>query len=114
MRLASVEWLALAVLVALVFSSGVSFAQGLPGNDWSPGADAVGDNTLVGFIDQPSAGANIASGSSFQVSGWVVDTSAQGWAGIDDVQVMLGGTTLGHLAVAQNRPDVAAALSNPF
>jgi hypothetical protein len=74
----------------------------------------VGDNTYQGFIDQPASGATLAAGAPFQVSGWVVDTTAQGWAGIDDVQVLLGTTSLGHLAVAQNRPDVASALGNPF
>jgi len=73
----------------------------------------MGDNTYQGFIDRPSAGASIPSGSAFQVSGWVFDTTAEGWSGIDDVQVMLGNTTLGHLAVGQSRPDVAAALNNP-
>jgi len=89
-------------------------AQSLPGGDWSPAAGATGDNTFVGFIDQPSSGANIAGGASFTVSGWVVDTSAEGWAGVDGVQVMLGSTTLAQAAIALSRPDVAAALGNPF
>jgi hypothetical protein len=89
-------------------------AQTVPGGDWSPAAGAAGDNTYVGFIDQPSSGANLVGGASFTVSGWVVDTSAEGWAGIDGVQVMLGSTVIGQAAVAQNRPDVASALGNPF
>jgi hypothetical protein len=89
-------------------------AQALPGADWSPAAGAVGDNTYQGFIDHPNAGATLPSGSPFQVSGWVVDTTAQGWSGIDDVQVMLGNTTLGHLTLGQSRPDVAVALNNPY
>jgi hypothetical protein len=74
----------------------------------------MGDNTYQGFIDHPASGATIPAGSGFQVSGWVVDTTAQGWSGIDDVQVMLGNTSLGHLSVGQSRPDVAAALNNPY
>jgi hypothetical protein len=89
-------------------------AQSQPAGGWSPAAGAVGDNTYVGYIDQPASGATIASGASFTVSGWVVDTTAEGWAGIDGVQVMLGGTLLTNAAIALNRPDVAAALGNPF
>jgi len=101
-------------LGASVLSGAVSAqAQGLPGADWSPGAGAMGDNTYQGFIDHPNAGASLQAGAPFQVSGWVVDTTAQGWSGIDDVQVMLGNTLLGHLAVGQSRPDVAATLNNP-
>ena len=88
-------------------------AQSLPGADWSPAAGAVGDNTYQGFIDRPSAGASMPAGAAFQVSGWVFDNTAQGWSGIDDVQVMLGGTSLGHLSVGQSRPDVAGFLNNP-
>jgi hypothetical protein len=89
-------------------------AQTPPGGDWAPAAGANGDNTLVGFIDQPASGASIPGGGSFTVSGWVVDTSAEGWAGVDGVQVTLDSTVLAQAAVAQNRPDVAAALGNPF
>lgn len=89
-------------------------AQSLPGGGWSPAAGAVGDNTYLGFIDRPAEGASITAGASFTVSGWVVDTTAEGWAGIADVQVMLGTTVLGHAAVGLSRPDVAAALGNPF
>jgi hypothetical protein len=89
-------------------------AQPLPGGDWSPAAGAAGDNTLVGFIDQPASGAPIAAGASFTVSGWVVDTSADGWAGVDGVQVVLGSNVLAQAAVALPRPDVGNALGNPF
>ncbi len=89
-------------------------AQGLPGGDWQPAAGAAGDNTIEGFIDQPASGANIAAGASFGVSGWVVDTTAEGWSGIDDVQVMLGSMLLTHAGVGASRPDVANALGNPF
>jgi hypothetical protein len=59
-------------------------------------------------------GANIAAGASFQVSGWVVDAIADGWAGIDDVQILLGDSVLAHATVGQSRPDVASLTDNPF
>jgi hypothetical protein len=86
----------------------------MPGAGWAPAAGAVGDNTYEGFIDQPTPGATIGAGASFTVSGWVVDTTAEGWSGIDGVQVMLGNTLLTNAAIALSRPDVAAALENPF
>jgi hypothetical protein len=46
--------------------------------------------------------------------GWAVDLAAEGWAGIDDVQVRNGGTVLAHGSVAGDRPDVVAATGNPF
>src|ERR1700730_3767731 len=106
-------WLA-ATVCALSVAPPVA-AQQVPGADgWSPAAGAAGDNTYQGFIDQPSAGASIPLGSLFHVSGWFVDTAAQGWAGIDDVQVLNGATVLAHGAVALSRPDVAAATGNPY
>jgi hypothetical protein len=105
------------VLLALALSASMvasTEAQSVPGGGWSPAAGAAGDNTYVGFIDQPAQGATIAGGASFTVSGWIVDTTAEGWAGIASVQVLLGSTVVGQAAVAQSRPDVAAALNNPF
>lgn len=103
------------MLLALSVSIAASAqAQAVPGGGWSPASGAAGDNTYVGFIDQPAAGASIPGGASFNVSGWIVDTTADGWAGIDGVQVLLGNTVVGQAAIAQNRPDVAAALNNPF
>jgi hypothetical protein len=102
-------------LVALVTAPAMGAqAQGLPGGDWQPAAGAAGDNTIEGFIDQPAAGANIAAGAPVGVSGWVVDTTAEGWSGVDDVQVLLGSTLLTHVGVGVSRPDVANALGNPF
>ncbi len=102
------------IAFALPFGGAVALAQSIPGGDWSPATGAVGDNTYQGFIDEPASGTSIAAGASFQVKGWVVDTMAQGWSGIDDVQVMLGSTSLAHLAVGQSRPDVASVLGNPY
>jgi hypothetical protein len=109
--------------VVLLLSAGHSpaAAQQAPsiGGGWQPGPDAVGDSTYSGFIDTPAAGANVTTGGSVLVAGWFVDTTADGWAGADDVQVFsgdmsAGGTLLGKGVVGQSRPDVAAALNNGF
>ncbi len=104
------------LLAGLTFStlpSGAAFAD-----PWQPGPAADGDATLTGFVDSPGQASVIASGA-FRLSGWVVDQSAQGWAGVDDVHVYdgragEGGTFLGKAQFAQARPDVARALGNPF
>ncbi len=88
-------------------------------DDWTPGPGASGRSTLSGFIDQPLVGSTITSGSPFQVRGWIVDTTAQGWAGIDEVHLYLGragegGRLLAKGRVAVARPDVASALGNPY
>ncbi|HEV7664029.1 MAG TPA: hypothetical protein VGQ62_10880 [Chloroflexota bacterium] len=98
----------------LLASPAGAFAQSLPGGEWMPAAGAAGDNTLKGFIDQPTGGSSLAAGATFAVSGWVVDTTAEGWAGVDDVQVLLGGTVLGHAVVGLSRPDVAGVTGNPY
>src|ERR687888_281581 len=68
---------------------------------WQPGPGAVQDNTYQGFIDQPTSGATVPGSGSFLVSGWFVDTTAQGWAGADDVQVWLGKMGGGGAKLAQ-------------
>lgn len=98
----------------LLVTSAPVAAQSVAGGDWMPAAGAAGNNTYLGFIDSPADGATVTAGEAFQVSGWVVDTTADGWSGIDDVQVLAGDTSLGHLAVGQSRPDVASALNNGF
>ncbi|MBV9579672.1 MAG: hypothetical protein JO057_13875 [Chloroflexi bacterium] len=85
---------------------------------WQGGPGAILDNTYVGFIDQPAGGATVPS-SGFVVGGWFVDTTAQGWAGADAMQVWLGsmdggGKMLAQGIVGQNRPDVGKALGNPY
>ncbi|MBV9174191.1 MAG: hypothetical protein JOZ81_29355 [Chloroflexi bacterium] len=80
---------------------------------WLPGPDASGAATFSGTVDQPS------SPTSHQISGWVVDTTAQGWSGIDDVRIwdglmQAGGREIAHAVFQLDRPDVAAALNNPF
>jgi hypothetical protein len=88
-------------------------------NGWQAGPGAILDNTYVGFIDQPHSGATVPGSGSFVVGGWFVDTTAQGWAGADGMQVWLGtmdggGKMLAQGIVGQYRPDVASALGNPF
>jgi len=86
---------------------------------WQGGPGAILDNTYVGFIDQPSNGAVVPGSGSFVVGGWFVDTTAQGWAGADQMQVWLGamgggGKMLANGIVGQYRPDVGTFLGNPF
>src|SRR5579864_2011576 len=94
-------------------------AQSAPGSGaWQPGPAASGDrNSIGGVIDAPTAGATLVAGN-LTISGWVVDTTAQGWTGIDDVEVFVGtlesGRPLGHAQFQVSRPDVANALKNPF
>jgi hypothetical protein len=63
-------------------------------------------------------GALLSVGQLVHVSGWVVDSTAQGWTGVDDVQLFAGtmdaGTSLGHASLGLSRPDVAASLNNPY
>jgi hypothetical protein len=78
-----------------------------------PGPDGAGDATFSGTVDQPP------SAGSAQLTGWVVDTTAQGWSGIDQVQVWdglmeAGGQVVSSAILQVNRPDVAATLGNPF
>src|SRR5437868_5303022 len=75
----------LTLVVALAPVSGLAQTA-----SWQPGPDGVLDNTYDGFIDVPTNGATVPASGPFAVTGWVVDTTAQGWAGIDNVQVFLG------------------------
>src|SRR5437763_13074480 len=109
-------WLGLAGLFgALIGPASVSAD---PLTAWTPGPGAALDSTYAGFIDVPKNGATVPTGS-FTVAGWFDDTTAQGWAGADDVQVWQGtmdggGKMLAKAIFAQNRPDVASATGNPY
>jgi len=87
---------------------------------WQPGPGAIGDSSAYdGVVDAPTNGATVPGAGSFAVNGWFVDKEAQGWAGADDMQVWLGamdggGQMLAKGIVAQDRPDVATALGNPY
>jgi hypothetical protein len=118
-RCGPARWSWLASLSALVLGLTVlapaAAAQVVPGGGgWSPAAGASGDNTFQGFIDTPANAASVALGSSFHVSGWVVDQSAEGWAGVDGLQVMNGGTVLAQGSVGLPRPDVASVTGNGY
>src|SRR5229473_3976373 len=109
-------WLSVAALVGAVSAPASVSAD--PFSTWTPDPGAAGDNTYSGFIDVPPANTQVPTGN-FQVAGWFVDTTAQGWAGADDVQVFQGtmdggGKMLAKAFFAQSRPDVAAALGNPY
>src|SRR5258708_8294 len=84
---------------------------------WQPGPGGIGDNTYLGYIEQPPFG-NVDSGAPFVISGWLVDKSAQGWAGFDQVQIYTGpmdagGTQLAFATVGLDRPDVGDAFGKP-
>jgi hypothetical protein len=116
MRRTLLAWLSGAALVSALSAPSSVAADAF--STWTPGPGAAGDNTYAGFIDVPPANATVSTGS-FQVAGWFVDTTAQGWAGADDVQVFQGtmdggGKMLGKALFAQSRPDVATALGNPY
>jgi hypothetical protein len=108
-------------LVAAVLMPVLALAQSGPQaphlpssvSTWLPGPNASGDDTYSGNADPPS------SANSSNLSGWVVDTTAAGWTGIDQVQVWdglmsVGGQLLADATIQVNRPDVATALNNPF
>jgi hypothetical protein len=89
------------------------------GSGWQQGPGAILDNTYAGFIDAPTNGSTVPGSGSFLLNGWFVDQQAQGWAGADNMQVWLGsmdggGKMIAQGIVAQPRPDVGAALGNPF
>jgi hypothetical protein len=107
-----------AVACLAVFASMASPAAA-QSSGWQPGPGAILDNTYSGFIDQPTANSTVPGSGSFPLTGWFVDQQAQGWAGADNMQVWLGtmdggGHMVAQGSVAQNRPDVATALGNPF
>jgi hypothetical protein len=119
MRLTIPRMVALLSTVAVLVLAAVPTASAQTTGDWSAGPGAILDNTYVGFVDVPSNGASVPGNGSFTVAGWFVDKAAQGWAGADDIEVWLGtmdggGKMLAKANIAQNRPDVAAALGNPY
>ena len=114
-RVASRLVVTLMTLLGLALTPSVLAAP----SSWQPGPDAAGDNTYAGVIDLPVSGSTVPSNQPVTISGWVVDQSADGWAGVDNVHVYdglagQGGTFLGQATFAQSRPDVAQALGNPF
>ena len=108
------------LLLTLLFSLFVVPPAAAQQTFWLPGPNASGDaSAYAGAIDQPVAGQTVTAFRPLEISGWAVDTSAQGWSGIDAVEVWdgpmdLGGHKVASAAIQLNRPDVAAALGNPF
>jgi hypothetical protein len=86
---------------------------------WIAGQGAVGDDTFTGFIDVPASGSTVTRDTQVVLQGWVVDRTAVGWTGVDDVQIYLGlpdqgGSLVTHATLGQRRDDVAAALGNAY
>jgi len=86
---------------------------------WTPGPGAFGDDTYSGYVDSPISGTTLLPNAMVTIQGWVVDRSASGWSGIDDVAVYLGyqdqgGILMNHATVGLPRSDVATALGNPY
>jgi len=110
--------LALIGLLMLSMPGPAVAQQALSNATWSPGPNAVGDNTYAGGVDAPGNGAALSLNRFATLSGWFVDKSAQGWTGADDLQVFSGtmdsGTLLGHGTLGLPRSDVASALNNPY
>jgi hypothetical protein len=85
-------------------------STGLTGSGaWTGASDAQGANTYIGRVESPRAGQTVQAGSNLLVSGWAVDTTAQGWAGFDQMQVYNGdrangGTKLADGSVGLSRP----------
>jgi hypothetical protein len=116
LRRTSLAWFGAALLVAAILLPAPAAADIV--TTWTDGPGAGGDNTYAGFIDVPPANGTVSVGG-FVVAGWFVDKTAEGWAGADDIQVFQGtmdggGKMLAKATIAQSRPDVAAALGNPF
>src|SRR5689334_13389981 len=87
-RAARCLWLVVGMV--LMLSGAAPAAAQSAGTSWSPGPGASGDNTIQGSIDLPAQNSNVTPGASMLVGGWVADTSAQGWSGIDGVQILNG------------------------
>ena len=109
--------LALASL-ALLLVLATSVASAEQSTNWQPGPGAQGEYFCNGVIDTPLAGATVTAGAPVQISGWMVDMNAEGWAGFDNLHVYDGlagsGKFLSQGTIGMSRPDVAAALANPY
>ena len=127
LQIATRAWLA-AVLVLAVLAPAAANAQTVPipgqaaptpaAVGCQPGPEANQDPSFCdGVIDSPATGDHLRIDRSFTVSGWMIDRTAQGWAGFDAVHVYEGLAGAGRLLAVGNvsisRPDVASALGNP-
>lgn len=105
--------------VVVVIASILSVPAMVIATPWEPGPAAEGEMTIDGWIDLPSEGGTVVAGQPLTVSGWVLDKTAQGWAGIDEIHLYdgragAGGVFLGKGQVAQSRPDVGLVFAYPF
>lgn len=87
--------------------------------NWSAGPSAVGSSTYIGRVETPRVGQIVNTGNGLLVSGWAADVTAQGWAGIDAVEVWSGdknsgGTKLGNGTVGLPRPDIGEIVGSGF
>ena len=87
--------------------------------NWSAGPSAAGSSTYIGRVETPRVGQVVNTGNGLLVSGWAADLTAQGWAGIDAVEVWAGdkssgGTKLGNATVGLPRPDIAEIAGSNF
>jgi len=87
---------------------------------WLAGPDGKGSSTIVGRIETPRPGATANTASNLLVSGWAADMTAQGWAGVDGVEVWngasdkSGSTKLATGIVGLPRSDVTDLLGANF
>jgi hypothetical protein len=103
--------------LAMVLSLAIT-GTALADASWIAGPGAVGASTYLGAIDSPQPNQSVVIGRSLHISGWVVDTTAQGWTGIDEVRVYLGqidagGALLGRATIGLSRPDIATKTGVP-
>src|SRR5262249_7415522 len=87
--------------------------------NWSAGPGAAGNSTYIGRLETPRIGQVVNTGNGRLVSGWAADVAAQGWAGIDSVEVWAGdrtsgGTKLGSGTVGLPRPDIGDIVGGNF
>jgi hypothetical protein len=109
----SIRWLLPLIALCAALAMQPALAQDAT-RGWQSLDSGQADNTYVGTIDTPGDGSGIGTSGSVTVSGWFVDTSAQGWAGADAMQVLQGSTVLAQGTIGRDRPDVAGTLGNPF
>lgn len=106
-----------AALFAVTTILAPTFAQTTTAG-WRSADSGATDRSSAGVIDTPADGATVAASGPITVSGWYVDTSAQGWSGATDLKLFVGtmdsGTLLARGQVGLDRPDVAAALGNAY
>jgi hypothetical protein len=79
----------------------------------------VGTSTYVGRVETPRIGQIINTGNGLLVSGWALDLTAQGWSGVDSVELWAGdkasgGTKLGNGNVGLPRPDIGEIAGSSF